>query len=118
MKIDLPYPDSNLSPNSRSGWRAKHRATKEAKGIARLKTLAWLSTNGSSDPDASLLRYTFYPSSSRRRDDDNLIAMMKPYRDGIAAALGIDDSALYTCRPVIAPPDKANPRVTIELITL
>ena len=33
-----------------------------------------------------------YPPDKRRRDDDNAYAACKPYRDGIADALGIDDS--------------------------
>ncbi len=36
---------------------------------------------------------TAYPPDNRVRDDDNLIAMLKGPRDGIAQALGIDDKA-------------------------
>ena len=34
----------------------------------------------------------FYPPDRRRRDDDGLLASMKAARDGIADALGVDDS--------------------------
>jgi len=33
-----------------------------------------------------------FPPTAHARDDDNLIASLKPHRDGIAKALGIDDS--------------------------
>ena len=34
----------------------------------------------------------FYPPDKRKRDDDGLLSSMKAARDGIADALGIDDS--------------------------
>lgn len=47
---------------------------------------------GASLPDGPLaLWVTWYPPDRRHRDDDNLIAGFKAYRDGIADALGIDD---------------------------
>lgn len=35
---------------------------------------------------------TFVPPDRRKRDDDNMIAAFKPGRDGMADALGVDDS--------------------------
>jgi hypothetical protein len=35
---------------------------------------------------------TAYPPDRRERDDDNVKASLKGHRDGIAQALGIDDS--------------------------
>ncbi len=47
------------------------------------------------------IKYDFYPPDRRKRDDDNLIRCMKPYRDGIADALGVDDHCFRTCKPLI-----------------
>ncbi|MNC70101.1 hypothetical protein D3C75_1208780 [compost metagenome] len=38
----------------------------------------------------------FVPPDRRRRDDDNLVAMFKAGRDGLADALGIDDNVFAT----------------------
>lgn len=34
----------------------------------------------------------FYPPDKRKRDDDGLLASFKPFRDGIADAMRIDDN--------------------------
>ena len=39
-------------------------------------------------------------TSTRRRDDDNLVAGLKWARDGIAQALGVDDSVFRVSTPV------------------
>lgn len=47
---------------------------------------------GSLDKVGLQIRVTFYPSTNRRRDEDNVIGAFKAYRDGIADALGVDDA--------------------------
>jgi hypothetical protein len=42
---------------------------------------------------------TAYPPDRHARDDDNLAASCKAYRDGIAQALGCDDS-LFDQQPI------------------
>jgi crossover junction endodeoxyribonuclease RusA len=116
FRIAVPWPDKRLSPNARVHWAAKSKAAKTARDIAALKTKIWLMQNGEADPDACIMAYVFHPKDNRRRDDDNLAASMKPSRDGIAQALGIDDHRLYTGRAVIMPADKLNPRVEIEIV--
>lgn len=43
-----------------------------------------------------VLSLVFCPPDLRRRDDDNLVAAFKSGRDGIADALGVDDSQFVT----------------------
>ncbi|WP_341519847.1 hypothetical protein AABC73_14950 [Pseudomonas sp. G.S.17] len=43
-----------------------------------------------------ILSLEFMPPDFRRRDDDNLVAAFKSGRDGVAEALGIDDSRFAT----------------------
>jgi len=114
--INWPKNFRHLSPNGRVHWAQKAKAAKQARAMAAIKTLAWIVDNGPIDPDACVMRYIFFPPTNARRDDDNLAACMKPYRDGIAEALGIDDHRLYTGRVIIMPADKANPRIEIEII--
>jgi crossover junction endodeoxyribonuclease RusA len=93
--IELGWPAKALSPNhrSRSHW-PKTNALKAAKKEGYLATLAAMSGGGA--PKWSNERFAFivtaYPPDRHARDDDNLKASLKGQRDGIALALGVDDS--------------------------
>lgn len=87
--IRLCWPSPDLSPNARSRWK-KIKATKRARTegwAAALEVKAHRMT-------AERLRYrlAFLPPDNRRRDHDNLVSSTKAHRDGIADAVGIDDS--------------------------
>jgi crossover junction endodeoxyribonuclease RusA len=89
MQIILPWPDKRLSPNSRCHYMAKAKAVKLARCFAHWKVLEQTAAKGT--PGMSVA-YTFHPGTKRRRDLDNLIASTKASTDGIAQALGVDDS--------------------------
>lgn len=76
--IELPWPPRGLSPNAREHWSAKSAGLKAP------------------DSDKILLVLEFVPNDKRSRDDDNLLASFKAGRDGLADALGIDDSRFVT----------------------
>jgi crossover junction endodeoxyribonuclease RusA len=67
-------------------------------------------------PDGPLYLFIeFVPPDRRRRDDDNLIGCFKPGRDGVAEALGIDDSRFLTRHSFSESPVKGGAvRVRIE----
>lgn len=99
-ELVLPWPERALHPNARPHYMVKSRATKKARREAALLTLAagWKSLQL---PEGRLyLWMDFYPTDRRVRDDDGLAASMKAWRDGIADALGIDDSR-FVSRPYI-----------------
>lgn len=96
MKIVLPWPHKDLSPNARKHWGA----VKDIKAGARKE--AWALTVGAMARDSIGKRHfegdgkipyrvTFYPPDNRHRDDDNQIAAFKSARDGIADAIGVND---------------------------
>jgi hypothetical protein len=58
----------------------------------------------------------FFLPDARHRDDDNLAASCKAYRDGIADGLKVDDSTLALAGRPSLTIDRANPRVEITLI--
>jgi crossover junction endodeoxyribonuclease RusA len=98
MKITilLPWPDSALSPNSRSMW-GKIKATEYARvnGCYEMLQQAY----GAICPPGPLVcKYRFYPPSKRWFDDDNLIASMKAWRDGIFDFWGGNDHAVIETR--------------------
>lgn len=90
--ITLAWPDRRLHPNARPHWAQRGKAAKAARAEGCLLALAagWHNVTW---PDGRLhLWIDFFPPDQRRRDDDGLLSSVKPHRDGIADALGIDDS--------------------------
>lgn len=87
----LPWPDRTLHPNSRPHFMVLAKAKKAARTHAAWATkAAWA---GLVLPEGRLhLWVDFVPPDRRRRDDDGLLSSFKAARDGIADALGIDDS--------------------------
>lgn len=90
--IALPWPDKALNPNARLHWAGKYRANKRAK-----ETAYWLTRDAIGyrfpEPIGKIsVRTQFFPPNKRRRDGDNCNSMMKGSYDGIAQALGVDDS--------------------------
>lgn len=88
--IELPWPPSLLSGHAKgNGQWAKIAATKKHREWARLATLACdLPVIGDGDIRISVM---FYPPD-RRGDRVNFPNRIKPYWDGIADALGVNDS--------------------------
>lgn len=90
MKIKLPWPHRNLSPNARTHWAALALAKKRAR-----HTAFWLTQEAMAAPmesQALHIAVTFNPPTAARRDLDNMLAACKAYFDGISDALGVDDS--------------------------
>lgn len=98
------------------GRMAKSSATKKARELARLSTLSF-TYHGQIKFRHGFTGYSiaFHWPDKRRRDDDNAIASIKAYKDGIADALGMDDWNLrMTAIPTFSI-DRSNPRVEITL---
>lgn len=87
-EITVPWPSAELSSNSRAHWARKSRATSIARQYAKAVCLATPRIECS--PDATIF-VEYYPPNFRR-DRHNIPAMLKPYIDGIADAMGCDDS--------------------------
>lgn len=89
-RISLPWPPMDVSPNARVHWSKKSKAAK----AYRKECWALVKQAGLTAPkDGPLhLWLDFYPPCKRKRDVDNCIASFKSGSDGIADALGVDDS--------------------------
>lgn len=113
--VELPLPPRQLSPNSRNHWRVRHRHSKAYRGKCRDAVLGMLAEGlvcMESDWSAANLQPTYYHTDRRRRDRDNLSAMLKAAYDGIAEALGVDDYGFRPTMPEVDV-DKERPRVEI-----
>jgi crossover junction endodeoxyribonuclease RusA len=102
LKLTLPWPAKELSPNARAYHFARARAAKKARKDAWLVMLEALK---GSKPDWQrvAIHWEFRPKTKNRPDDDNAESSAKAYRDGIADALGIDDTNFTTTRSIGEP---------------
>lgn len=87
----LLWPPRPLHPNARVHWAKRAKEAKTARTFAYWKTkeAGW---SVADIPGRLHLWVHFIPPDRRKRDDDGLLAAFKPFRDGIADALGIDDN--------------------------
>jgi len=90
MSITLPWPHKALSPNTPIHWAAKAKHKKAARMTGyMLARQAGITL----DPEAKpLVTLTFVPPDRRARDRDNMLASLKSHLDGVADAIGCDDS--------------------------
>jgi len=98
IQIQLPWPSRDLSPNARVHWSKKAKAAKASKDQAY-----WLTKEAKAVIDWTgtiHVMLEFFQPSRRRMDLDNMLSMQKNALDGIALALGVDDSrfALHLSR--------------------
>lgn len=95
LTITLDWPEAALSPNARVHHMALHRARKKAKNAAWGITKALMPPMGiayRSWRGPVEVSIAFHPSANRAFDLDNALARLKGHLDGIALALGVDDS--------------------------
>lgn len=88
--IILPFPPSECSPNARCHWSVKAKAAKAYRKECWALTLE---SGIKVDWDGPIyVSLAFLPPDRRRRDLDNCISSAKSALDGIADALGVNDS--------------------------
>lgn len=92
IHLTLPWPDKELSPNARVGFRRKAAAVSVARMAGKVAALEAGAQMVRLKPDAPLqLWATFDPPDARRRDMDNMLSSAKGLIDGVFDALGAND---------------------------
>lgn len=96
LRIVLPWPDKRLTPNAkrRKHWTVYRPAINADREEARLITRSAMARQGKPEfPAEGKIPVTirFVPPDRRHRDDDGMVGAFKHARDGIAAALGVND---------------------------
>ena len=114
ITIALPLPPRTLSPNARTHYFAKAKATKMYRRMAAVIAVS-ASCNDRPQWAQATAQATFYFAQNRNRDKDNLLASLKAAFDGIADAGVVADDSGITHLPVLIAIDKANPRVEITV---
>ena len=99
--IDLPWTPAECSPNARGHWAKKATAAKKYRQGCKVLTGSAMFSAGITPADVQQaaeqhghldLWIEYFPPDRRHRDDDNLVASFKSGRDGIADAIGVDDT--------------------------
>lgn len=87
--LELPWPPKELSGHHDVHWRVLQPIKKKHRQWAHDATLAHGQVSIEGDGDIRVSA-TFYPPD-RRTDRVNMPSRLKPYWDGIADALGVND---------------------------
>ena len=90
LELQLQWPPTQLSPNSRLHWAMVYRAK------AKYRDACWATARAQTtetlrEKAEYMLELRFVPPDRRSYDRDNLVARMKAGLDGLADALMIDD---------------------------
>lgn len=89
IRVTLPWPPAVLSPNFRTRRQSWVSSVRKQYRAACAEAAWQQGVNPARG--LRLERITYHPPAKRDRDDDNMGARFKAGRDGIAAALGVDD---------------------------
>ena len=106
-EIELPWPPAELFPNEANRRTGHWGYEKKAR---LMRTLAWGLTAQALGPklrayahDGGEIRLAYALTPPMRRgkvaDEDNVLSALKPARDGIADALGVDDRHFRNLTP-------------------
>ena len=97
--VIFPWPPAILSPNGRPHHMALYRAKKAYKQACwALAKEARMTAPADSRP---LVTMTFVPPVRRHHDADNLVGRMKAGLDGLAEAMGCNDSKFRLGEPIV-----------------
>jgi hypothetical protein len=107
--IELPWPPASLSGHNKGHWHAKSGIVAKHREWAKNATLATRADLSDYTGDIRVV-VTFYPPN-RRGDRVNFPNRMKPYFDGIADALKVNDSRFLPSYHFAEP--VKNPRVVV-----
>ena len=112
--IKMPIPPLALRPNGRPHWAVKAKASRIQRTEAKLRTLQVSRKLDLTGEKVLHIKNTWFKKTKTRMDGDNASASLKAARDGIAEALGVNDS-IFVNWPTKFEVDKENPRVMIEV---
>lgn len=87
--IVLPFPPASLSGHAKGHWRSKSGPTAKHRAWAFTATKA---ARYSVSPEGDISVHVTFVPPDKRGDRVNFPNRMKPYFDGIADALGVNDS--------------------------
>lgn len=109
--IVLPFPPASLSGHAKGHWRSKSGPTAKHREWARLATKAAAPTVPAAGDIQVCIRFV---PPDRRGDRTNYPNRMKPYLDGIADALGVNDRRFLPSYQFAEPEKPGRVEVTVS----
>lgn len=112
--IVLPFPPSSLSGHANGNWRSKSGPTAKHRKLA----LERATDAGLSVPDeGDIGLHIHFVPPDRRGDRCNFWNRCKPYIDGIAEALGVNDSRFLPSKSFADPEKPGRVEISLSPIT-
>ena len=95
--VVVPWPHQYLSPNSRVNWAAKYQVSIRARKMGCLLAKEIFGCGFFAKPKGNRIsvRLITHACDKRHRDEDNIIASLKSWLDGIADGIHVDDAAFH-----------------------
>jgi len=109
--VTLPFPPASLSGHAKGHWRSKSSPTAKHREWARLATLAAAPKVPTAGDIRIHIRFT---PPDRRGDRTNFPNRIKPYLDGIADALGVNDARFLPSYEFAKPAKPGAITITLE----
>lgn len=110
--VVCPYPPAELNPNARVHWSIERPIAKAYRQACWALALA-AKVRAPAGDGPIWLRLDFFPPNRAARDDDNAEAAFKAGRDGIAAAMKVNDAQFRIVRVWHADEPRSCVRVTV-----
>jgi len=118
MRIEFPFPSSDLHAHNSGNWRNKSKPTQAARTLAKFICIDMINRN-EIRPIAGrvLISYAIFVPDNRPRDTCNMLQALKPTIDGIvdSGLVEGDSWQQMTVYDVTVEIDRKNPRVEITL---
>ena len=114
IAVTVSWPARPLWQNARVHWTKRAAATRAARWEAKAATM--VQTRDYVEAPVRII-VRVYPPSRRRMDMANVIGALKASIDGIADALGIDDSQFLIRWPEAFKAPVKGGKVTFEIVT-
>ncbi len=113
LKLTLPWPPRELSPNFRGHWTAVAAAKRKYRAACWALTLDAMAGAIPARSDSKLrVHLVFYAPDRRHYDLDGLLSRMKSGIDGVADALKVNDRRF---RPSLDISDDVGGMVKVEI---
>jgi hypothetical protein len=122
LDIFVPLePNSGLGPNARLHWRQKAALVRDARGAAKYATINRVNQELVVFPKEYPIEIecvVHWEKGRKVMDEDNALAILKPYFDGVADGIEVDDSYFRILSPVRQQMKSPSPGVVIGLLSL
>ncbi len=117
ITITLPPPPPELSPNSRTGWRAKASYVQAYRYLCKIEAFAqWhQDPQGINHTPPVPVTITFILKDKRRHDWDNLLASFKAGIDGLVDAGLLPDDDVRSWVPTLRFEQGEKSQIRVEL---